>query len=218
MAEDAARELPNLSLQDALQLVHLYAERGSPKYEKAALRWHDARPWNGTPETHRAARGGSQWPSAHPGPLELEITACPQVDARDAADVPTNEHARWEHPTLGKGLDIALSSVAVLNGATANGFRRRGCGTSESQLRCRGDPDVEDSGERAGRYPHRGHRAEFFRCEGSFSTSGGSAMVITRWSSTDSPTAATAHVLPSRTRVSPSSARVLSSRTPRRHW
>jgi hypothetical protein len=38
MAEDAARELPTLSLQDALQLV-LYAERGSPKYEKAALRW-----------------------------------------------------------------------------------------------------------------------------------------------------------------------------------
>ena len=38
-AEDAARELPNLSLEDALQLVHLYAERGSPKYEKAAMRW-----------------------------------------------------------------------------------------------------------------------------------------------------------------------------------
>ena len=39
MAEDAARELPNLSLEDALQLVHLYAERGSPKYEAAARRW-----------------------------------------------------------------------------------------------------------------------------------------------------------------------------------
>jgi hypothetical protein len=39
LAEDAARELPNLSLEDALQLVHLYAERGSPKFEKAALRW-----------------------------------------------------------------------------------------------------------------------------------------------------------------------------------
>jgi hypothetical protein len=33
---DAARELP---LEDALQLVRLNAERGSPKYEKAALRW-----------------------------------------------------------------------------------------------------------------------------------------------------------------------------------
>lgn len=39
MAEDAARELPNLRLEDALQLVHLYFERGSPKAEKAALRW-----------------------------------------------------------------------------------------------------------------------------------------------------------------------------------
>jgi hypothetical protein len=38
-AEDAARELPNLSLDDALQLVRLYADRGSPKFERAALRW-----------------------------------------------------------------------------------------------------------------------------------------------------------------------------------
>ena len=38
-AEDAARELPNLSLNDALQLVHLYADMESPKYERAALRW-----------------------------------------------------------------------------------------------------------------------------------------------------------------------------------
>ena len=28
MAEDAARELTNLPLEDALQLAHLYAERG----------------------------------------------------------------------------------------------------------------------------------------------------------------------------------------------
>ena len=39
MAEDAARELPNLSLEDALQLVHLYAEHESPKFEPAARRW-----------------------------------------------------------------------------------------------------------------------------------------------------------------------------------
>lgn len=38
-AEDAARELPNLPLENALQLVHLYAERGSPKFERAAMRW-----------------------------------------------------------------------------------------------------------------------------------------------------------------------------------
>jgi len=28
-----------LSLEDALQLVRLYAERGSPKFERAAMRW-----------------------------------------------------------------------------------------------------------------------------------------------------------------------------------
>jgi len=39
MAEDAAREIPNLSLEDALQLVRLYGDQGSPKYERAALRW-----------------------------------------------------------------------------------------------------------------------------------------------------------------------------------
>jgi len=39
MAEDAARELPNLPLEDALKLVYLYAERASPKYEMAAMRW-----------------------------------------------------------------------------------------------------------------------------------------------------------------------------------
>ena len=38
-AEDAARQLPNLPLEDALWLVGLYADRGSPKYEKAAMRW-----------------------------------------------------------------------------------------------------------------------------------------------------------------------------------
>jgi hypothetical protein len=38
-AEDAAREMPQLSLEDALQLVHLYADRGSPKFEAAAMKW-----------------------------------------------------------------------------------------------------------------------------------------------------------------------------------
>jgi hypothetical protein len=31
--------VPDLPLEELLQLVHLYAERGSPKYERAALRW-----------------------------------------------------------------------------------------------------------------------------------------------------------------------------------
>ena len=38
-AEDAAREMTRLPLEDALQLVYLYAELDNPKYEKAAMRW-----------------------------------------------------------------------------------------------------------------------------------------------------------------------------------
>jgi hypothetical protein len=34
-----AGSLPHFPLKDALQLVHLYAERGSPNYERAAMRW-----------------------------------------------------------------------------------------------------------------------------------------------------------------------------------
>ena len=41
VAEDAACELLNLPLEDAFQLVRLYAEKESPKYEKAALRWFE---------------------------------------------------------------------------------------------------------------------------------------------------------------------------------
>jgi len=55
MAEDAARELPNLPLEDALELVHLYAERGSPKYEKAARRWLVRYLTEGTPSLRDVA-------------------------------------------------------------------------------------------------------------------------------------------------------------------
>ena len=55
MAEDAARELPNLSLEDALQLVHLYAEQDSPKYERAALRWLERYLVEGSPRLEHFA-------------------------------------------------------------------------------------------------------------------------------------------------------------------
>jgi hypothetical protein len=59
-AEDAARELPNLPLEDALQLVHLYAERGSPKFERAAMRWLERCLNEGTPRLqHFAEIAGS---------------------------------------------------------------------------------------------------------------------------------------------------------------
>jgi hypothetical protein len=59
MAEDAARELPNLALEDALQLVHLYAERGSPKYERAAMRWLERYLTEGTPRLQHFAEVAS---------------------------------------------------------------------------------------------------------------------------------------------------------------
>ena len=56
LAEDAARELPNLSLPEALQLVHLYAERGSPKFEPAARRWLVRYLTEGTPGLQDVAK------------------------------------------------------------------------------------------------------------------------------------------------------------------
>jgi hypothetical protein len=56
MAEDAARELPNLPLEDLLQLVHLYAERGSPKFEKAAMRWLERYLTEGSPTLAHVAK------------------------------------------------------------------------------------------------------------------------------------------------------------------
>jgi hypothetical protein len=56
MAEDAARELPDLTLGDALQLVHLYAERRSPKFEPAARRWLVRYLTEGTPSMRDVAK------------------------------------------------------------------------------------------------------------------------------------------------------------------
>lgn len=40
LAEIAAREMPHLSLADAVALIALYAERGTPeKFERSAVRW-----------------------------------------------------------------------------------------------------------------------------------------------------------------------------------
>jgi hypothetical protein len=64
LAEDAARELPNLPLEDLLQLVHLYAERGSPKYEKAAMRWLKRYLTEGSPGSSTSRRSRRPLPSA----------------------------------------------------------------------------------------------------------------------------------------------------------
>jgi hypothetical protein len=65
LAENAAGELPNMPLADALQLVHLYFERGSPKAEPAARLWLVRYLSEGTPslgdvgELPRASRSSS---------------------------------------------------------------------------------------------------------------------------------------------------------------
>jgi hypothetical protein len=67
MAEDVARELPNLPLEDALQLVHLYAERGSPKFEPAARRWLVRYLSEGTPELEDVAKVTASLARHHSG-------------------------------------------------------------------------------------------------------------------------------------------------------
>jgi hypothetical protein len=49
-----------LSLEDALALVHLYAERGSPKYERAALRWLERYLVEGEPRLQHFAEVASE--------------------------------------------------------------------------------------------------------------------------------------------------------------
>jgi len=46
---------PEQPLEDALQFVDLYAERGSPKYEKAAMRWLERYLSEGTPRLQHFA-------------------------------------------------------------------------------------------------------------------------------------------------------------------
>ena len=66
-AEDAAREMPELPLEDALELVHLYAERGSPKYERAALRWLERYLTEGSPRLRHFAETATSLARRDPG-------------------------------------------------------------------------------------------------------------------------------------------------------
>jgi hypothetical protein len=66
MAEDAAREMSELALDDALQLVHLYAERGSPKFERAAMRWLERYLAEGTPRLQHFAEVAAGLASRQP--------------------------------------------------------------------------------------------------------------------------------------------------------
>ena len=56
VAEAVARELPKVSLEDALRLVHLYRERDSPKFERAAMRWLERYLSEGSPSLRNFAK------------------------------------------------------------------------------------------------------------------------------------------------------------------
>jgi hypothetical protein len=56
-------------LEDALHLVHLYAERGSPKYERAAMRWLERYLSEGTPRLRHFAEITLSWRSASSRPV-----------------------------------------------------------------------------------------------------------------------------------------------------
>jgi hypothetical protein len=71
MAEDAARELPNIPLEDALQLVHLYADRRSPKYQRAAMRWLERYLTEGEPRLQHFAEVVAGLASRDPEAEEL---------------------------------------------------------------------------------------------------------------------------------------------------
>ena len=53
-------------LEDALQLVHLYAERGSPKYDKAAMRWFERYLTEGSPKLKHFAELASDLAKREP--------------------------------------------------------------------------------------------------------------------------------------------------------
>jgi hypothetical protein len=78
LAEDAARELPSLPLEDALQLVHLYFERSSPKAEPAARRWLVRYLTEGTPSLRDVAKV-----TASLATFEREIEAGRLNESRD---------------------------------------------------------------------------------------------------------------------------------------
>ena len=50
-----------MPLEDGVQLVHLYAERGSPKYGKAALRWLERYITEGSPRLSTSRRSRRIW-------------------------------------------------------------------------------------------------------------------------------------------------------------
>jgi hypothetical protein len=79
VAEAVARDLPRpLSLRDALQLVHLHTERGSPKFEpKAARHWFVRYLEESSPELENLRRSSRAWRSVCPDKVGAQVGAPP---------------------------------------------------------------------------------------------------------------------------------------------
>lgn len=87
-AEDAARDMQHLSPDDALQLVHLDAERGSPKFERAATRWLETLPRRSSPELSEVAKVVAGLLERREAPYRWEVSArSPQTRGRGLLSV-----------------------------------------------------------------------------------------------------------------------------------
>jgi len=110
MAEDAARELPNLPLEDALQLLHLYAERGSPSRRRR-------RSWlqrlRDSPAVSRSA-----WTSRR-----VSVPVCPRISWLEptlrASQNPRHMFPRLVRPRITHGLTRFVAVAFALTGFAA---------------------------------------------------------------------------------------------------
>ena len=71
-------------LADALQLVHVYAERGSPKFEKAALRWLERYLAEGSPRLQHFTLG---WPQTKRQRRRIPVGSFTSIRAVQSWDV-----------------------------------------------------------------------------------------------------------------------------------
>ena len=110
-----ACELPTLSLEDALgQLVYLYAERGSPKYEKAALRWLERYLTASTHPRLRHSRRSSRTRRAGAGALTTgcSVVAPARRHASDAASAQDTRPAISSASATGHRRGVCLEAAA----------------------------------------------------------------------------------------------------------
>ena len=137
-AEDPARELPNLPLEDALRLVHLYAERGSPKYERAALRWLERYLAEGTPRLRQFAEIATSLAKPDLESDLVRLLACAGIDGRDPStcrprSLDTNAPSPSSAPTAARAKRSRPSSSASSSAACAPAAARAAWATD----RCR---------------------------------------------------------------------------------